>query len=701
MHFRILGPLEVEDGSQRLQLGGHQQRALLALLLLRANEVVPVDEIIEDLWGAEPPASATKSVHALISKLRRILERDGADNANGETGENGVLFTRPHGYVLTVADGELDLHRFRSLMEEGRGALAAGRPAEAAARLREALALWRGPPLAEFAYDAFAQVEIARLEELRLSGIEERIEADLALGLHRDLIPELEVLLTKNPLRERLRGQLMRGLYGCGRQAEALQVYQATRRLLVGELGIEPSQPLQGLEQAILRQEPSLELPVHAAPHRPRSVRRRAALAGLTALLAAAAVLAAILATRTEPPAAVHVLGNSLAVVDPSSNKVERQIPVGARPAFVAYGDHALWVANLDDDSISRVDPRTSRVLRAIATDASPAGVAVGAGSVWVANSDAATVSRIDPHYNRPVQRIPIRGPSGFGLSAVGFGLGSVWVAQSGGTVSRIEPRSGKIVATIVVGNDPRALAVGAGAVWVANAWGEGTVSRIDPSNVVTAEIPVGRGASAVAVGAGAVWVTGSGNGTIFRIDPRTSAVVDTIRVGSSPVGVAASAGTVWVTAQDDVPALRGTQVANAGGVARFNVEEFDFTDPAVAYSTPSWQLEYATCAKLLNYPDRPAPGGSRLVPEVAQSLPLVSPDGTRYTFTIRDDFRFSPPSNERLTAQTFKYSIERSLSPKLPRSRAAQFVGDIAGVNAYRNGGAQHISGVVARGNK
>src|SRR6266542_4713579 len=701
MHFRLLGPLEVEDGSQRLQLGGHQQRALLALLLLRANEVVPVDEIIEDLWGAEPPASATKSVHALISKLRRILERDGADNANGETGENGVLFTRPHGYVLTVADGELDLHRFESLVEHGREALAAGAPAEAAGRLREALALWRGPPLAEFAYDSFAQVEIARLEELRLSGIEERIEADLALGLHRDLIPELEVLLTKNPLRERLRGQLMRGLYGCGRQAEALQVYQATRRLLVGELGIEPSQPLQGLEQAILRQEPSLELPVHAAPHRPRSVRRRAALAGLTALLAAAAVLAAILATRTEPPAAVHVLGNSLAVVDPSSNKVERQIPVGARPAFVAYGDHALWVANLDDDSISRVDPRTSRVLRAIATDASPAGVAVGAGSVWVANSDAATVSRIDPRYNRPVQTIPIRGPSGFGLGAIAFGLRSVWVAQSGGTVSRIDPRSGRVVATIVVGNDPRALAVGAGAVWVANAWWEGTVSRIDPSNVVTAEIPVGRGASAVAVGAGAVWVTGSGNGTIFRIDPRTSAVVDTIRVGSSPVGVAASAGTVWVTAQDDVPALRGTQVANAGGVARFNVEEFDFTDPAVAYSTPSWQLEYATCAKLLNYPDRPAPGGSRLVPEVAQSLPLVSPDGTRYTFTIRDDFRFSPPSNERLTAQTFKYSIERSLSPKLPRSRAAQFVGDIAGVNAYRNGGAQHISGVVARGNK
>ena len=147
MQFRVLGPLEVEDGAHNLRLDGHQQRALLALLLLRANEVVPIDEIIEGLWGAESPASATKSVHALVSKLRRRLEGEAADDANGERGENGVLLTRPHGYVLTVADGELDLHRFQSLMEQGRGALAAGQAAAAADGLREALALWRGPPL--------------------------------------------------------------------------------------------------------------------------------------------------------------------------------------------------------------------------------------------------------------------------------------------------------------------------------------------------------------------------------------------------------------------------------------------------------------------------------------------------------------------------------------------------------------------------
>jgi YVTN family beta-propeller protein len=740
MDFRILGPLEVEHEGRKLPLGGRQQSALLALLLLHANEVVAVDEIIDELWPESPPPSATRSVHALVSRLRRLLEGEPVAR-NGAESDNAVLLTRAHGYLLRVAPGELDLHRFESLLNEGRAALAAGQAEVAAQTLRKALALWRGQPLTEFASGSCAAAEIARLNELRLLALEERIEAGLAAGRTAVLVAELEALVAAHPLRERLRGQLMRALYGCGRQVEALQVYQDTRRLLVDELGIEPSQTLKRLEQAILRQERSLEPRARVAPDRRRSVRRRAALAGVVALLAAAAVLAAILGTRSEPAPAVHVLGNSLAVIDPRSNRVERQIPVGARPAFVAHGDRALWVANLDDNSISRVDPRTSRVVRMIATDASPAGIAVGADSVWVANSDAATISRIDPRYDRSVQTIPIPGPSGFGLSAITFGLGSVWVAHSGGTVSRIDPRGGRVIATIVVGNEPRAIAVGAGAVWVANAWWEGTVSRIDPSNVVTAEIPVGRGAVAVAVGAGAVWVanalddtvlqidpatnaikatipvgkrlggiavgagavwvTGSGDGTIFRIDPRTSKVVDTIRVGSNPVGVAASGGTVWVTAQDDVPAPRETAAASAGGIVHVNVEELDFTDPAVAYWATSWQLEHATCAKLLNYPDRPAPAGSRLVPEVAQSLPLVSPDGTRYTFTIRDDFRFSPPSNERVTAQTFKYAIERSLSPKLRRSPAAEFVGDIVGVSAYRKGGAQHISGVVARGNK
>ena len=740
MDFRILGPLEVHDGSRALLLGGRQQRALLALLLLRANEVVPVEQIIDELWPEAPPPSATKSVHALVSRLRRLLESAPVTRNGDEGGDNGTLLTRAHGYLLRVAAGELDLHRFESLLNEGRAALAAGQADVAARRLREALAVWRGPPLAEFGSDSFAVAEIARLNELRLSAVEERIEADLANGRSADLVAELEVLVATHPLRERLRGQLMLALYRCGRQAEALEVYQDTRRLLVGELGIEPSQVLQRLEQAVLRQEVSLEPPVQVTPDRERSARRRVVLAGVAALLAAAAVPGVLLMARSEPPPTVHVLGNSLAVIDPTSNRIERQVAVGTRPAFVASDGRALWVANLDDDSISRIDPRIGRVARTIGTDASTAGLAVGAGSVWVANSDAATVSRIDPSYDRTVQTISIRGSglAGFGVSAVAFGFGSLWVADSGGRLSRIDPASRAVVETVVVGGGSKAIAVGAGGVWVANAWDD-TVSRIDPTNVVTATIPVGRGPSGIAVGAGAVWVVnrlddtvsridastgavqetirvgrrpsgvavGAGavwvansGGTISRIDPRTNEVSKTIRIGGSLTGVAAFAGSVWVTVAESAP-VSPPAAGTGGGVARFNVADgFDFTDPALAYLPASWQLEYATCAKLLNYPDRSAPAGTQLIPEVAESLPIVSAGGKRFTFTIRDAYRFSPPSNQRVTAHTFKYSIERSLSPKLKRAAVApQFLGDIVGAKAYREGRAEHIAGVVARG--
>src|SRR5215212_5234250 len=194
MDFRILGPLEVDQDARAFLLGGRQQRALLTLLLLRANEVVPVDQIVDELWPKAPPPSATRSVHALVSRLRRLLESDSAAR-NGDEGDNGVLLTRPHGYLLTVAPGELDLHRFESLLQKGRDALAAGQADVAASMLREALAVWRGPPLPEFAHDSFAAVEIARLDELRLSALEERIEADLAAGRSAETVAEVEALV--------------------------------------------------------------------------------------------------------------------------------------------------------------------------------------------------------------------------------------------------------------------------------------------------------------------------------------------------------------------------------------------------------------------------------------------------------------------------------------------------------------------------
>ena len=262
MEFRILGPLEVWDEGGEVSLGGPKPRALLAVLLLHPNEVVPADRLIDELWGEDSPERAAAALRVNVSRLRKALPQD-------------VLTTRSPGYVVRVEPDELDLHRFERLVDEGRSLLARGLAADASERLRDALSLWRGPALADFAYESFAQAAIARLEEIRLAAVELRIDADLALGRHDELVGELEALVAEHPLRERLRRYLMTALYRSGRQAEALDAYQDARRALVDELGIEPSPALQELERAILRQDPSLdvEAPAPAVSGRSRSGR--------------------------------------------------------------------------------------------------------------------------------------------------------------------------------------------------------------------------------------------------------------------------------------------------------------------------------------------------------------------------------------------------------------------------------------------
>ncbi len=244
---RLLGPLEVWSGAHAVAVGGPKQRTLLAALALEVGRVVSVDRLVESLWPGETPETAAHAVQVHVSQLRKAL---GAD----------VIATRPPGYALELELEHVDVRRFARLVGEGQLALEAGDPAVAAQALREALALWRGPALADFAYEPFAQTEIARLEELRLAALEGRIEADLALGRHAELVPELEALVESQPLRERLRGQLMLALYRCGRQADALAVYRSGRERLVGELGIEPGPDLRTLEAAVLRHDKALML---------------------------------------------------------------------------------------------------------------------------------------------------------------------------------------------------------------------------------------------------------------------------------------------------------------------------------------------------------------------------------------------------------------------------------------------------------
>src|SRR3954470_14102398 len=248
MEFRILGPLEVEADGRLLKLGGAQPRALLALLLLHANEVVARDRLIEELWDGQAPETAATAIQVHVSQLRKVL---GAD----------VILTQRPGYLVRAADGELDLRRFEESVVKARTAT----PAEGAELLREALALWRGAPLADLG-PSFAPGERSRLEEARLAALEQRIDADLELGRHTQLVPELEGLVHDYPLREHLRGQLMVALYRSGRQADALDAYKTGRRLLEEELALEPGEELRRLERAILEQDESLTTAPGSAP---------------------------------------------------------------------------------------------------------------------------------------------------------------------------------------------------------------------------------------------------------------------------------------------------------------------------------------------------------------------------------------------------------------------------------------------------
>jgi DNA-binding SARP family transcriptional activator len=243
--FGILGPLEVSEAGQPQSVGGTKQRALLALLLLHPNQIVSSGRLIDELWGEEPPQSGGAALQVRVSQLRKALGPGGAR-----------LETRAPGYLLRVERDELDLHRFERLTEEA----ARSEPAEAAELLQEALGLWRGSPLVEFAYESFAQAAIGRLEELRLAAIERKIAAELALGRHAELVPQLEGLVREHPLREGLHAQLMLALYRSGRQAEALEAFQRARRSLDSEVGLVPGPALRELERQILRHDSALEL---------------------------------------------------------------------------------------------------------------------------------------------------------------------------------------------------------------------------------------------------------------------------------------------------------------------------------------------------------------------------------------------------------------------------------------------------------
>jgi peptide/nickel transport system substrate-binding protein len=690
LDFRLLGPLEVWERGRPLALGGTKQRALLAILLLHANEVVSRDLLIDELWGTRPPPSAPHTLETYVSRLRKTLHADRAGQP--------VVLTRPPGYMLRVGFGQLDLHRFERLLEEGRRALATHAPERAATKLREALALWRGRALADVEFEDFARVEIDRLDELRLQALEERIEAELALGQHEVLVPELESLVAQHPLRERLRGQLMLALYRSGRQAEALQIYRETRGYFVEELGLEPGPALRAIERAILHQDEVLAQPERGGvatatpPGAPPPARKAVAIAGNGGaprlrprrnLIPATAAAAGIVAAAVAVPLALlgsnsaggtrAVDGDALALVGPNG-KLGATVPLAAPPTRIAAGLGSLWATSSDGQTVEAIDPKRRVVRDTIHVGSGPSGIAVGSGAVWVANSLSGTISRIDPGTGSVVQTIPL----GARPADVAAGNASVWVAiPSSNGIVQIDANTGRTVKTIHLEAAPTAVAFGGGAVWVASAEGR-NVSRVDPStDAVTQTVSVGGGPSAVAYGAGALWVANSLDGTVSRIDPVRGAVQATIRVGNGPNAVTVSREGIWVGDQFDgfaslidprrnvvvrrartggSPtavvsigrstwiAVRGQSPTHRGGtlVLIASVPSFETLDPRFLTSLQPAQLRGMTNDGLVTFEHVGESSGVQLVPDLAVSLPAATGGARSYSFRLRSGIRYS-----------------------------------------------------------
>ena len=551
VEFRILGSLEVVSGGDPLPLGGPQQRALLALLVLHANEPVNRDRLIDEIWGDSPPRTAPISLNGYVSKLRKVLSN----------GSGAVVETRPAGYALVVEPEQLDVNQFERLVAKAREARTNGRPEDAHTMLTAALELWRGPPLGDLTFAPFAQAEIARLEERRLVALEERIDADLALGRHDDLVGELETLVDRHPLRERLRAQLMLALYRSGRQAEALHVFRETREALIENLGIEPGVPLQHLERGILNHDPSLEPPPGPErTDRTRDSRRQRLIltvALLTTLLIAGSVTAAVWSHSRSSQSASAMPPHSLVEIDPRTDALTR-IPMDWTPSALGLDANTVWAIDRDSQILAGVDLRTNRP-QLVGLGVTPTSVSVGKdGAVWLLSSEQGVVLQIEPQTGTRRSKnhlplVPASSTSAGDPTGIAAGAHAIWV-EDGSALTRIDPATHRVRRRLVLGGEITGIAVGLGSVWMTRGT-PATLLRIDPRTMEITRIPIAqrRGPTqpfpiGLAIGSDAVWVLNGNTGTVTRIDPRLDAVATTgPRVSLNATRIAAGAGAVWV----------------------------------------------------------------------------------------------------------------------------------------------------------
>jgi DNA-binding SARP family transcriptional activator/DNA-binding beta-propeller fold protein YncE len=676
VEFQILGPISVRMNGSELALGGPKQRVLLAALLLAAGEIVSRDRLVEALWGAEAPPSAHRSLDSHVSRLRRVLGPD-------------RLAREAPGYVLRLGTGELDLQCFEDLVRDARAVTASGNPAAAAQALHAAFSMWRGPALADILYEPFAALESQRLEEQRLAALEDRIDAELALGRGSELVAELQGTVRAHPWRERLAGQLMIALYRAGRQAEALSVYQDIRRRFAAELGLEPGAPLRELERRILQHDPGLDAPARIV-REPRLPRR--AVAGALALLGVVLLggWIALGSSMTASPRDGPPRTNRLIGIRVNSGASTRVIKLPGSPAALAVAAQSLWAADPDGERVMRISPASGSVVDQIPAPGQPASLASGAASIWVASTLGGTIARIDANTDAVTQTVHLGGDDiaaiAFGARAlwaadttqravveidprtgsvsrtvrldlsptsVAAGAGAVWVADyDTNLVEKLDPGSGRVIEAIHSGNGPAALAVGADGVWVANGL-DSTVSKIDSqTGSLAATLAVGSGPSAVAVSGRSVWVASRYSGTVTRIQADTNRPIGTVFIGGHPFALAADGGELWVGA-------RPSDTDHRGGTLRIvSTTPLPTVDPALAFTAEPFQFTRLAYDTLVTFEATPGSSGLRLVPDLGLAIPTPTDGGTSYTFQLRPGIRYS--DGRLVHAADFRRAIER-----------------------------------------
>jgi DNA-binding SARP family transcriptional activator/streptogramin lyase len=582
MEIRLLGLVELRLNGDHVALGAAKQRAVLAMLALHANERVSADRLAEGLWGEQPPPSATKMVQLYVSRLRKLL--DGAE---------AQILTRGRGYELRISADCIDAVRFERLVETAsRGGGDTNGP------VQEALSLWRGPPLDDLADEPFAAAEIRRLEELWLRARELAIDEALASGEHGRVIAELDELVGQHPLRERLHARRMLALYGCGRQAEALEAYRHARELLVGEIGVEPGPELRSVQEAILRQDPALEptaepraavrqerrragaVPPHEGRRRVRVVAGVVAI-GAALLLAAAVALVGVELIGGETSSPPRLLPNSLVRIDPDTLEATDVMPVGSAPDLVVAAGGFVWITHhvledfgpapvrdAGDRTLTRVNPETGEV-ETVGGGLAPCGLAPDpSGDVWVVNCYAsrggdANVVRVDATtLGFEASYRVLEGDVGAAYyRAFAYGGGSLWVGGPGehgedATVVQLDPHSGKQRATRLTGA-ALAWAETSGDLWASN-FDEGTLTRLQASTRAVETVDVlSVNPGHIVVDGEVVWVGDWALPGIERLRavgpsrPRL-VVLPARRAGAGVWNVAAGEGHIWATTPRD-----------------------------------------------------------------------------------------------------------------------------------------------------